>query len=112
MQRFTLRQQKQYLRQAIFSLVFRGYWGNDKQVESDKKCESRRQQIKSRGLESLNAANAEMASYSVVYFSSILAWPSSFDPYQKAALLSGKRVRLAIRHPLVQIFSGHLLGLF
>ena len=51
----------------------------------------------------MQLVQAEMASYSVVYFSSILAWPSSFDPYQKAAWLSGQRVRLAIRHPLVRV---------
>ena len=28
----------------------------------------------------------EMASYSVVYFSSILAWPSSFDPLLEGSL--------------------------
>ena len=53
---------------------------------------------------------AEMASYSVVYFSFILPWPSSFDPYQKAAWLSGQRVRLTIRHPLVRVLLWPLAG--
>ena len=58
----------------------------------------------------MQLVQAEMASYSVVYFSSILAWPSSFDPYQKGAWLSGQRVRLTIRHPQVQILLWPLAG--
>ena len=53
---------------------------------------------------------AEMASYSVVYFSSILAWPSSFYPYQEAAWLSGQRVRLTIQQLQVRVLLWPLAG--
>ena len=49
----------------------------------------------------MQLVQAEMASYSVVYFSSILPWPASFYPYQ--AWLSGQCVRLVIRQPQVRV---------
>ena len=56
-----------------------------------------------------------MASYSVVYFSTILAWPSSFYPYQEAAWPSGQHVRLEIQQPRVRVLlwplAGFVLGL-
>ena len=58
----------------------------------------------------MQLVQAEMAIYSVVYFSSILAWPSSFYPYQEAAWLSGQRVRLEIRQHRVRILFWPLAG--
>ena len=58
----------------------------------------------------MQLVQAEMASYSVVYISSILVWPSSFDPYEKAAWLSGQRVRLTIQQLQVRILLWPLGG--
>ena len=51
-----------------------------------------------------------MASYSVVYISSILAWPSSFYPYQEAAWPGGQHVRLTIQQLQVRVFFWPLAG--
>ena len=58
----------------------------------------------------MQVVQAEMASYCVVYISSILAWPSSFYPYQEAAWPGGQRVRLTIQQLQVRVFFCPLAG--